>query len=308
MMIILLAAGIGALVYRARISKSRSQLLSDIALSRLISLIGGIVAICMVVVIAFFSMFTVVPTKEIGVLTTFGAPSGSLPNGAHFKAPWQDVTLMDGAVQTDTHNKVGKDETCVKVRIAHQIVACANVYVKWQVKETSVDGLFQNYREFNNIRDALVTKNLQSVLNSVFESYDPLGVDPKTGNSSAPELSVLSQKSLARLKAQVGNQITVSELSVTVLNYDDATQRKINDLQGQVAQTRIAEQAIQTAQKQSDANAKLAASVSKDPNVLVSKCYDLMGEMVAKGQQLPAGFSCWPGSGSAIVVPSGVTK
>lgn len=322
MMVFFAAIAIGAFIYRSRLKGSTAQKLaranemedrydretamreiSYVRTPRLISLIVGIVAAVLVVIIGYFSTFTIVPTKDIGVLTTFGAPSGSLPNGAHFKMPWQDVTLMDGAVQTDTHNKADKAEDCIKVRIAHQIVACANVYVKWQVKESSVDTLFQNYREFDNIRDSLVTKNLQSVLNGVFESYDPLAVDPKTGNSSAPELSILSQESLAKLKMAVGDQLDVKELSVTVMNYDDATQRKINDLQGQVAQTRIAEQAIQTAQKQADANAKLAASVSHDPNVLVSKCYDLMGEMVAKGQQLPAGFSCWPGSGSAVVVP-----
>lgn len=321
-MIVLVAIAISALIYRSRLSKMRTKALEEAAreddsykreqasnamynaqIPRRISLGIAVFALVLALYTAFASMVAFVPTKDIGVVTTFGAPTGSEPNGAHFKAPWQDVTLMDGAIQTDTHNKVGNQEDCIKVRIAHQIVACANTYVKWQVKESSVDTLFQNYREFDNIRDSLVTKNLQSVLNSIFESYDPLAVDPKTGNSSAPELSILSQDSLGKLKLAVGDQIDVKELSVTVLNYDDATQRKINDLQGQVAQTRIAEQAIQTAQKQADANAKLASSVSKDPNVLVSKCYDLMGEMVAKGQQLPAGFSCWPGSGSAVVVP-----
>lgn len=290
---------------RAKLDRRRS----DAKIKRLVSLIVGIVAIVLVVTVAFFSSTTVVPTKEIAVLTTFGAPSGSLTNGLHPKAPWQDVTLMDGAIQTDTHNKEGDKENCIKVRIAHQIVACANTYVKWQTRKDSIDTLFQNYREFSNIRDSLVTKNLQSVLNQVFESYDPLAVNATTGNSSAPELSVLSKDALSKLKLAVGNQIDISELSVTVMNYDDPTQRKINDLQGQVAQTRIAEQAIQTASKQADANAKLAASVSKDPNVLVSKCMDLMDAMIAKGQLLPAGFSCWPGAGSAIVVPSsGPTK
>ena len=256
-------------------------------------------------IVAFNSTFTTVPTKDIGITTAFGAPTGYLTNGAHFKAPWEDVTLMDGAIQTDTHNKIPDHEDCIKVRIAHQIVACANTYVKWQVNETSVDNLFQNYRAFDNIRDSLVTKNLQSVLNEVFASYDPLSVDPKTGASDAPELSILSKQALAQTQTAVGNNIKVFELAVTVLNYDDSTQSKINALQGQVAQTRIAEQAVQTAQQQAYANEKLAASVSNTPNVLVSKCLD----MVAEGKAaLPAGFSCWPGGSSAVVVPSAATK
>lgn len=273
---------------------------------RRIGLIVTAAASVLLLIVGFFTSFTTVPTKEVGVVTSFGKPVDYLPNGPHLVAPWQDVTIMDATIQTDTHNREdGKafDVGCVKVRIAHQIVACANVYVKWQIVEekVSVERLFQNYRDFDNIRNSLVTKNLQTTLNEVFQSYDPLAVDTNTGQSSAPELSVLSKQTLTKMQSAVGDKLKVSELGVTVLNYDDATQAKINSLQGQVAQTRIAEQAVKTAEQQAEANKKLAASVSKDPNVLVSKCLDMVESSKV---QLPAGFSCWPGSGSAVVVPS----
>lgn len=177
------------------------------------------------------------------------------------------------------------------------------MFAQWQIKDdkVAVENLFQQHRTFDNVRDSLVTKNLQDVLNEVFQSYDPLAVDPNTGNSGAPELSVLSKQALERMRTAVGDRLIVSQLSVTVLNYDDATQAKINALQGQVAQTRIAEQSVKTAKQQAAANKKLAESVNQNPNVLVSKCLD----MIESGKvQLPAGFSCWPGSGSAVVVPS----
>lgn len=65
---------------------------------------------------------------------------------------------------------------------------------------------------------------------------------------------------------------------------------------------RIAEQREATAEKEASANRKLADSVSKDPNVLVSNCLNLLGEMVDKGQPVPAGFSCWPGGGASSVI------
>lgn len=265
----------------------------------------GVLLLILGLLISFFSVFVTVPTRDIGVKTTFGAPTGSLPNGAHFKAPWEDVTMMDGAIQTDTHN----NQDCDKVRIAHQIVACANVYIIWQIKENSVDELFKDYREFQNIRNTLVDKKLQSTLNTVFEAYDPLAVNPTTGQSSAPELSVLSAQALDQMRQAAGDRITISDLKVTVLNFDDATQSKINALQGQVAQTRIAEQGVQTAQQQAKANDELTKSVSNNPYVLVSKCLDTLNEMTAKGQTVPAGFSCWPGGGSSLVLPAaGATK
>lgn len=261
-------------------------------------------------VFGWFSVFVQVPTKDIAVKTAFGAPSGYFTNGGHFKAPWEKTSIMDGAVQTDTHNKGEKGTNCVQVRIAHQIVACANVYIKWQINSASVDDLYRNYREFSNIRDSLVDKNLQAVLNRVFENYDPLAVDAE-GNSSAEQLSVLSTQALDQIRASVGNLITVSELNVTVLNFDDATQSKINALQAQVAQTRIAQQAIKTAEKQAEANKTTANSLNQNgSNVLVSTCLDTLADAVAKGYSLPAGFSCWPGGNSAVVVPgaSGASK
>ncbi len=105
------------------------------------------------------------------------------------------------------------------------------------------------------------------------------------------------------MRAQIGSQVQVLSVFVPVMHFDTATQSRLNALQAQVAQTRIAEQAIKTAQAQAAANAALAASVSTDNNVLVSKCLDVLAEMVNKGQTVPAGFSCWPGGGTGVVLP-----
>lgn len=261
-------------------------------------------SVAALVAFLFFSTFVSVPTKDIGIKTVFGKPSGALSNGAHLKWPWEDVSLMDGAVQTDTHDKAEGNFDCVNVRIAHQIVACADVYIKWRIIEDHAETLFEDYREFNNIQDSQVNKNLQSTLNQVFETYDPLAVDAETGQSSSPELSDLSALALTDIQTGVGTKIEVSDLQVTVLHYDKATQSKINALQGQVAETRIAEQSVQTAKEQAAANAELSASVSNSPYVLVSKCYDLVNEMIAKDLALPAAFTCWPGGSSAVVLPA----
>ena len=45
----------------------------------------------------------------------------------------------------------------------------------------------------------------------------------------------------------------------------------------------------------------LADSVTNDPNVLVSKCLDLVNE----GKSLPAGFQCWPNTDGSMVIPAG---
>lgn len=252
------------------------------------------------VVIFVFSCFTIVPTKEYGVLTSFGQPVGTLPNGLHPKAPWENMTTIDAAIQTDNYEQAAKPATCISVRIAHQSVACVDVSVRWRIKDGAADALFQNYRAFNNIRDSLVTRDLQSTLNAVFQGYDALAVDD-SGNSTAPSMSDLSGKASAQLSAKIGDQINVENVIIIIPHFDNDTQAKVNALQSQVAQTRIAAQAIITAQKQAEANKALSASVSNDPNVLVSKCLDIVEGGKAK---LPAGFTCWPSGQGAIIVPS----
>ena len=64
------------------------------------------------------------------------------------------------------------------------------------------------------------------------------------------------------------------------------------------ANTRIAEQRAKTAAAEARANEILAASVSNDPNVLVSKCLDAARE----ARISPLG--CWPGTTAVPTVPA----
>ena len=252
--------------------------------------------VCMLV-----SSYTAIGTQDIGVVTSFGKPVDALSNGVHFIAPWRKVTTLDGAIQTDSHTNESKD--CVKVRIAHQATACVDVSIRWQIRLTAADALFRSYRQFDHIRDSLVTRDLTSAMNDQFETYDVLAINAQ-GVSTAPPASAIADRVLKEMQTKSGDQIDVLSVIIPVMHFDDSTQGRINALQAQIAQTRIAEQAEQTAIAQASANRALAASVSRDPNVLVSRCYDLLAEAINKGYPLPAGFSCVGGS-AAVVVPSG---
>jgi len=256
------------------------------------------------VVLLAVSSFTIVSTKNLGVVSSFGAPIETLTNGGHLKAPWNVVTEMDAAIQTDSHFKDNPaGSSCIPVRMANQGVACVDTSIKWRIKEESAQDLFQNYREFDNVRDSLVTRELGGVLNVVFEEYNPLSTD-KSGNIVQPHTEDLAKEAKQLMQEAVGDRVEIDSVIISLFHFDDNTQGRIDSLQAQIAETRIAEQAQLTAAAQAEANRTLSSSVSNDPNVLVSKCYDLLNEMVSKSQTIPTGFSCWPGSGSALIVPS----
>src|SRR4051812_12345510 len=59
-----------------------------------IALVGGGLAVFVLIL----GSTTIVSTRNIGVVTTFGRPGATLSNGLHVKAPWQAVTEMNGTI------------------------------------------------------------------------------------------------------------------------------------------------------------------------------------------------------------------
>jgi regulator of protease activity HflC (stomatin/prohibitin superfamily) len=275
------------------------------------------------VLLILVSSLTTVGTKDVGVVTTYGRPTGrDLANGLHFKAPWQHVTELDGAIQPDQFQGRG----CIDVRIGDSTTACGEGTIRWRIAPDQASVLYQDYRSDNvneSIRDSLVKTQFNAALNDVLGQYNPLQSvaqaaasnpgKPATITSTAPNLDKFSAEvkqsmnehltSASRGTKSAGHrQIEVVSVTLNFIHLASTTQDKINDFLKEVGATRVAEQHEQTAAAQASANRQLAASVSHDPNVLVSKCLDALEEAIKARYQLPAGFSCWGGSG-AVVVP-----
>jgi regulator of protease activity HflC (stomatin/prohibitin superfamily) len=244
--------------------------------------------------LAFFVLVlgstTIVSTRNVGVVTTFGRPSGTLPNGLHVKAPWQNVTEMNGTIQIDNHT----GESATTVRLGNNSTAYVDNSVRWRIQPAAADELFLDYREFDNVRDNLVTRELRAALNEVFADFDPLAPE----NSEGTNVHALGDKVAEKLRGKVGDQVEILNVIVPLVNYDDATQSRINALNVEKANTRVAEQRAKTAEAEAKANEILAASVSDNPNVLVGKCLDGARE----GNISPLG--CWPGTSAVPTVPA----
>lgn len=259
---------------------------------------------------------TQVNTKNVGVVTEFGKPVGYLNNGLHFVAPWANVTEISDAVQTDTyasdgyngHKQGGATDTCIHVRLAGSATACPNVSIRWQIKPSGVDYLFRNYQDTHLITDNLVLRDLQQAMNQAFADYNPLNLD-ENGNSKNPSFATISANVLKIVQQDIdqNNQgaLTITSVIVPFMNYDEQTQARINEVLAQIAKTKTAIQAQQTATAQAAANKALAASVSNDPGVLISRCLDLTQNAIDKGVSLPPGWNCvGGGSGISVAVPA----
>ena len=294
--IFFLIVALGLLVARSRTAQA-SVLRRTLTLS-------ATAAFGLTLLLLIFSVFTVVPTRDIGIVTSFGKPVGNLDNGIHAKLPWEKVKTLDGAIQTDSYLEKN-DEGCTDIRIGNESTACVDNSIRWRIKLAAGEALYKDYRDMDNIRKSLVTRELTAALNEVLSDYNPLSeIQNDDQNPANPNLNEFSRDVAERLREQVGDQIEIENVIIPLIHFDKPTQSKINLYQAEVANTRIATQREQTATAQARANERLSKSVSKDPNVLVSQCLDTLNEMVKEGQKIPIGFSCWPGgSATSVVLP-----
>lgn len=270
----------------------------------------GWISIALVVIgVAFvgYSFFFQVPPREEAIPTSFGAISGHYKSGPHLKAPWWHIHYMDAAKQTDTFiDPNPKDGVCqaLTVRIAAQQTGCANVTIRWRIEPGAAEELYKDWRSFNHVRDALITTQIRNVLNEKFGNYNPLNIatEPNKREESLTEIAAAVKQGMAE---ETKGELEILTLSIPIVTFDEAVQARINQLQQQVALTKIADERLKTNKAEALANNALAKSVNDRPNILVARCLDTLELMVKSHDTIPAGFSCWPGNGVAGVIAGG---
>lgn len=221
-------------------------------------------------IVTLFASTAIVPPRTVGVKVALGKPVGSVGNGFHFKAPWTSVEKMDASIQNDVYNG---DKT-ITVRLGNNTEAEADSSIRWQLKQDNIEQLFLDYKTFDNIRDNLVTRNFRAAMNEAFASYDPLATVESANNSDADkDLPGIAEKVKDALQSKLGDDIIIHEVTIPLVNFDEATQNRINELQAETARTRIANQKQETADAEAKANKILEDSVT--PEVLSSKCLDI---------------------------------
>lgn len=235
------------------------------------------------------SMTTIVPTKQVGIPVTFGKPGAPLSNGFHWKAPWAKVIDMDATIQ-DVDN-AGDNPTVVKD--ADDADLRVHNLVRWSIKEDAADSLYRDYTKFERVAGSLVQPEINTAIAQVMATYNPL-------EAEQPTYDQLATKIEERLQERVGDRIVIHSVSISLIDFSEATVNRINALNAERANTRIAAQKEETAAKEANANRVLSQSVSNDPNVLVANCLKAVESSPAG--TFPAGFQCWPNAGGGVLV------
>jgi regulator of protease activity HflC (stomatin/prohibitin superfamily) len=289
----------------------------------------ALVPLTLLALLLALTCVTTVDAKTEGVLLTFKKPSDRvLESGLALKAPWQEVVEVDGTRKTDNFNG-GKandeedstqDHSDVKCRLGDNGVATVKASIQWAVKPGMSNRVYEQYRSdvpVEELRDNLVVPRFRDAINSACGQYKPtavidaLDIDEKNPGSVlkaikdlklAPDFDKLAAEALADFEESLGADplITVEHVTFSYMELPESSQKAIQAFQDEAQKARTALLSQTTNAAQAEANRILSASISNDPFVLVSRCLDLIadGKLV-----LPAGGSCWPGGGSAVVVP-----
>ena len=226
--------------------------------------VAGAVALFLLGLVA--SSVGTVPTKNVGVVTSFNKPTGETYSaGAYWKAPWKSVTDMSLAWQTDTY-QFGN------VQAAGGTTVGLDIRPRWRMTQAAAPDLFQNHKDFQSVKDNLFKNELEDAANKLFASYNPLtnlntetGQPIKSKEQWATELQAELTKRFAGKaeidgKEQVIQKIEIDRLAIITISPDKETQQKLNQQVAEFGKGKVLDQQKANALKQkeiTETNAKV---------------------------------------------------
>ncbi|MFJ8580741.1 SPFH domain-containing protein [Micromonospora sp. NPDC093277] len=222
-------------------------------------LLAAAVALAATVLLAVASSAHSVPIRSVGIVTSFGKPTGEVTgSGLKWVAPWQRVGEWDAGRQKYDH--IGNNN-CVRVRTGTLADACVEVLIEWQVQPDNAPKQFMDYKgDFDSFRGQRVGVQLDSAVNDAFSTYNPLErIDAKTGSLNV-DLKPFAENIKSNAERRLSEDADILSVTITRVNHDEKTEGNIKAFQDKLAQTRNLEQDRRNAeiQKQiTETNAKV---------------------------------------------------
>jgi regulator of protease activity HflC (stomatin/prohibitin superfamily) len=259
------------------------------------------------VVIGLLTCFSTVDARAVGIQTSFGKYHDTLSSGFQWTAPWTSVEDWTTRNQTIRFAGDGKaeerdnyfTEPFITVRLGNQSEAYVDATVTWNITEKSVEGLWKQYKTFQDARQDFATPTAQGAANSAFDGYDPFAA---LNNTSADNpyipLEEWSKRIAEKLRPlYAARNVELINVQVTKVGYDKRTEDKLREYADSVANTRIAAQNVETAKKEAEASAARKTTSGND-------CISLIRDLAAQNQlqHLAPGTNICGGTSTPVIV------
>lgn len=257
---------------------------------------AGMLLLAVVIVVAFSA--TTVSPRAVGIATSFGKYRATLSAGFHWTAPWTSVEEFPTQVQFLELNGKEHGAGGVAVNFDGGGKGTIDATVRWRIDQNDAEDLWKKYKDFDKVRDQLVTSAARDAVRKAVGTYTP------TDAQSGKNVSAITDSIRNELQSQVSDDgVQIDSLSVTAVMLDENTQRAIE-------QVIIAQQGTAKA-KEEKARAEIEQQTNKirqtggllSPDALRRYCLEVTNNWdQGKNGPLPAGWSCM---GSSSIVVSG---
>lgn len=301
------------------------------------TLIGSVVALLIAPLIVVLAGINTVPTKSVGVVTSFGRVGAEYGPGAHWLWPWKTLNTVSDTIQSDNFaqaNGTGADVTqasgikgyCIAVRLAGLNQGCADVQMQTQVIQAAIPNLYANYSSYGSnltldVDEYVVQREVRTDLNRILGDYNvvadvaaslqacaanaaassqPAGCTTSGGSQFSqfdPQLLTALQRD-----PELAGNVRVLDVNLQFIHFSGSVENAIESIQGKYQDTVAATIQEKTNAAISAANAALVSKPGAlNASVLANECYTTTQDAIKAGYSLPAGWTC-SGGGSGVLV------
>lgn len=258
----------------------------------------GVGALVVLLVTTFFMSLTKVDARAVGIQTAFGKYQNTLDNGLQLTAPWSETEQFSTQVQYLDLDDTDGDRDSVSVTFKGGGSGKVSLTPRWRIDENGAENLWKKYRTFDKVRDQLVNSSAKDSVRVIVSKYTPN--EARDGENLRPIAEAIQADLAASLK---DDGVIIDSVSVKNVALDPKTQASLDKI---VQANNNVERA-----KAEQEQAKIEAETVKirkesgqlSPEALTNRCLEVMDKWSkANNGNLPAGWTCFPGSEKPFVV------
>lgn len=239
----------------------------------------GLTFIVVSLVLLFLSTFTIVNAAQVGVPVSFGKVGNPLSSGVHFVAPWTKV-------ESFPIRPFAVPDVTIAARTSQAGSVRVTAGARWQVVASEAKETYLQVRtgDEQKISETVVDKALGTAIGNVYVTLD--NATATTDRVNAESL-ILNETN--RLVNQYG--IKINNVFLRSVEPDSTTSDALARVAAQQRATQIAILAVQTAEKQAEANRQQALGIQQAakavaglmPVEVQALCINAWEREVAKG-------------------------
>jgi regulator of protease activity HflC (stomatin/prohibitin superfamily) len=256
-------------------------------------------------ILTFFSAFTKVEARAVGIQTSFGQYVATVEAGAHLLSPWSEVEQFSTQIQPlDLSDLDDTKGNAVSVAFSGAEKGTSggngkvNAVVRWAIDTKSAENLWKKYKTFDAVRDNLVLSESQDAFREVIGAYPPN--EARAGANIRP----ISDKVKAGLQARLADDgILIDSVSIKGIEVDENTAKSLEGTVIANNKEETAKSEYRRAVTDSQTAALREKSGALSPAANLRYCLDIVNQWdVKKNGPLPTTFNCALGGSSTPVI------